>query len=368
VGEDETRKPGTLRDGYGRVIDYLRVSVTDRCNSRCFYCMPREGVPFIPASRILRYEEILLIADVFLRLGIRKIRITGGEPLVRKNVLFLLAELRKKRDLRELVLTTNGMALGEHARALKRAGVARVNVSLDTLNRDTFRSVTGQDGLVRVLDGIDAARDARLPVKLNVVAMRGVNDREFPDFVAFGIARGLAVRFIELMPQRYNSGFARELFVSTGEILGALEREFRLSPIEAGEGDAASGFYEVSKLEVPDREGSGIGSGSAAGPGVLNPKTDQSTDSIKPGRSTVVGMISPLSEPFCRRCNRVRIMADGTLKTCLFGEGGPNLKEMLRGGASGAEIEAAIIEAVHAKPESLHTGSHRDTAMHMTGG
>jgi cyclic pyranopterin phosphate synthase len=368
VGEDETRKPGTLRDGWGRVIEYLRVSVTDRCNSRCFYCMPREGVPFIPTSRILRYEEILLIADVFLRLGIKKIRITGGEPLVRKNVLFLLEELRKKRDLRELVLTTNGMALAEHARALKRAGVARVNVSLDTLNRDTFRSVTGQDGLARVLDGIDAARDAGLPVKLNVVAMRGVNDREFSDFVAFGIARGLAVRFIELMPQRYNSGFARELFVSTGEILVALEREFRLSPMETCEGDAASGFYEVTMREAPARGMPETAAEPLAAPDGPEQLAGRSTASIVAGRSTVVGMISPLSEPFCRRCNRVRIMADGTLKTCLFGEGGPNLKEMLSGGASGAEIEAAIIEAVRAKPESLHTGSHRDTAMHMTGG
>jgi GTP 3',8-cyclase len=335
VDENETRKTGALRDGCGRVIDYLRVSVTDRCNSRCFYCMPKEGVPFIPASAILRYEEILLLADVFIGLGVRKIRITGGEPLVRKNILFLLSELAKREGLGELVLTTNGMELGEHARALKGAGVARVNVSLDTLNRETFKTVTGRDGLERVLAGIDAARGAGLPVKLNVVAMRGVNDGEFPDFVAYGIAKGLPVRFIELMPQRYNSGFARELFVSTREILESLGGAFRLSPLGAEDGDAASGFFEAS---------------------------------TEPGRSTVVGMISPLSEPFCRQCNRVRLMADGTLKTCLFGEGGPNLKEMLEGGSSREAIEAAIVDAVRAKPESLRAGSPGHTAMHRTGG
>jgi cyclic pyranopterin phosphate synthase len=359
VGESDTRArvglPG-LRDGCGRVIDYLRVSVTDRCDSRCFYCMPREGVPFLPPDRILRYEEILFLADVFLGLGIRKIRVTGGEPLVRKNVLFLLGELGRKRGLEELVLTTNGLALGEHAEALARAGVARVNVSLDTLDRENFRSITGRDGLARVLAGIDAAREAGLPVKINVVAMRGVNDGEFRDFVAFGIERGFTVRFIELMPQRYNRHCARELFVSTGKILESLGGAYRIEPLGTDEGDAASGFYRATEP------------GADTVPGGPGPDADRASGSVKPGRSTVVGMISPLSEPFCRQCNRVRLTADGTLKTCLFGEGGPNLKEMLNSGASREEIETAVFEAVRVKPESLRSGSPRDTAMHMTGG
>jgi cyclic pyranopterin phosphate synthase len=347
VGESNTKLPGVLSDGCGRVIDYLRVSVTDRCNSRCLYCMPKEGVPFLPPSRILRYEEILLLADVFLGLGIKKIRITGGEPLIRKNVLFLLEELGKKRGLRELVLTTNGLTLGEHALALKRAGVKRVNVSLDTLRRETFRSITGQDGLEQVLAGIREARNAGLDVKINVVVMRGINDGEFRDFVAFGIGRGIPVRFIELMPQRYNGGFARELFVPTREILESIGGAYIIEPLGTDEGDAASGFYEVRERGSEPVPASGSG---------------------RPGRSTVVGMISPLSEPFCSRCNRVRLMADGTLKACLFGEGGPNLKELIRTGSSKEEIEAAIFEAIRVKPESLRYGSACDTVMHMTGG
>jgi cyclic pyranopterin phosphate synthase len=344
VGENDAR--GELRDGFDRVIDYLRVSVTDRCNSRCFYCMPAEGVPFIPPDRILRYEEILLLADVFLGLGVKKIRITGGEPLVRRNILFLLGELGRKKGLRELVLTTNGLALGEHAGALKRAGVARVNVSLDTLKGETFRSITGRDGLGRVLSGIDAARDAGLGVKINVVVMKGVNDGEVRDFVAFGIEKGLAVRFIELMPQRYNRGFARELFVSTGKIRESLEAGYRLKPLGTDAGDAASGLYEATEL----RPGP-----ASAGVRCVH-------------RGTMVGMISPLSDPFCRRCNRVRLTADGTLKSCLFGERGPNLKKLVEEGACRQEIEAAVLEVVRTKPENLRCGSPCDNAMHATGG
>jgi GTP 3',8-cyclase len=335
----ETR---SLRDGYGRLIDYLRVSVTDRCNSRCLYCMPREGVTFLEPGRILSYEQILLLADIFLGLGIRKIRITGGEPLIRKNILFLIEELGKKEALAELVLTTNGIRLAEHARALKRLGVRRVNVSLDTLERETFIRITGQDALNRVLEGVDAALDAGLQVKLNTVAMRGVNEGELPGFVAFALERGVPVRFIELMPQRYNRSFAGELFLPAREIIGRIGAVFSLGVLETGCGDAESGLYEArGKVD-------GVG---AAGP----------------GRSTTVGMISPMSEPFCRQCNRVRLMADGTLKTCLFGEEGPNLKDLLEGGATDERIEEAVLSAVRAKPRSLRSGAG-DTVMHRTGG
>jgi cyclic pyranopterin phosphate synthase len=221
--------------------------------------------------------------------------------------------------------------------------VARVNVSLDTLRAATFREITGRDGLGRVLSGIRAAREAGLGVKINVVAMRGVNDGEFRDFVAFGIENGFAVRFIELMPQRYNSGFARELFVSAGEIRDALVGAFRLDPRDVEGGDAASGFYKAT-----ERTGGRRGE--------------------NPGRSAVVGMISPLSDPFCRRCNRVRLTADGTLKSCLFGEGGPNLRELLETGAPTEEIETAILGVVRTKPKSLRHGSPCGNVMHATGG
>ncbi|UCB47165.1 MAG: radical SAM protein, partial [Spirochaetota bacterium] len=171
-----------LKDSHGRVIDYLRISVTDRCNMRCSYCIPEEGVKFIPSDEILRYEDILTLADIFIEMGIKKIRITGGEPLVRKDILFFIEKMGTK-PIKELVLTTNGILLGEFAQGLKDAGVERVNVSLDSLNRNTYRRITRTDSLPRVIEGIRKAYDSGLKVKVNVVAMKGINDGEFLNFV-----------------------------------------------------------------------------------------------------------------------------------------------------------------------------------------
>ncbi len=222
-----------LLDGCGRVIDYLRISVTDRCNFRCFYCMPGYGVAFIPARHILRYEEMLRIADVLIEMGIRKVRITGGEPLVRKNILFLFRELGKRGALSELVLTTNGAGLAEHAGPLKQAGVNRVNVSLDSLDPKTFERITGLDCHDRVMRGIETSREHGLKVKLNVVTMKGVNDTGFGDFVKFGIDKDVDISFIEVMPQVYNTRFAGDLFMPSDMVREKIQKVYTLTPIHS---------------------------------------------------------------------------------------------------------------------------------------
>jgi cyclic pyranopterin phosphate synthase len=321
-----------LKDNYNRAIDYLRISVTDRCNLRCIYCMPEEGVKFIPCSKILRYEEIVRLSDIFIEMGIRKIRITGGEPLLRENILFLIRELGKK-PVDELVLTTNGILLSRFAERLLQSGVKRVNVSLDSLNRETFRAVTRHDGLGEVLRGVEEARQAGLLLKINVVAMRGINDEEFLDFVQFGLQRNLPLRFIEVMPQFYSEAVVQKRFIGAEDILERIRKKHRVTPLESRVPGSVERLYRIDKTDFQ------------------------------------FGIIGAITEPFCSRCNRVRLMANGIVKTCLFGPEGPNLKTMLLEGATENDIKKAIRAVIMEKPEkhSLDESSG-DLVMHKVGG
>lgn len=326
-------KGGVLKDNEGRIIDYLRISVTDRCNFRCFYCMPQDRVPFFPSNDILRYEEIIYIADIFIEMGIRKIRITGGEPLIRRNILFLFEELGKLKNLSELTLTTNGTGLLEYAGGLKQAGVRRVNVSLDSLNRETYKRITGVDDFERVIQGIDVSKDLGLKLKLNVVAMKGINSDEFPDFVKFAVEKEVDIRFIEVMPQVYNNHIAEDIYMPSKVIQEKIEEVYRLEPMPASGPSSTAAVYRVE------------GSGSA------------------------VGLISPLSHSFCSQCNKVRLMPDGCLKTCLFGREGINLKILLKKGMEKKEIKKEIVKEVRKKPQKYYLKKGKvNLVMHRVGG
>jgi cyclic pyranopterin phosphate synthase len=321
-----------MRDRFGRRIYYLRISVTDRCNMRCRYCMPN-GFSFLPHDYLMSYEQILKLAEIFVELGIRKIRITGGEPLIRNNIMFLIESLGRMRGLDELTLTTNGLKLGEYSRSLKEAGVRRVNVSLDSLNRKTFKEITGTDFFDVVVNGIRRARNEGLSVKINVVALRGINDKEFKDFIEFGLKYGCSVRFIEVMPTRYGSEYLSGSYVACDEIIKSLSTHYQLIPLIEQSSEAVERLYGIE------------------------------------GRSIRIGFISPLSKPFCSRCNRLRLTPEGILKTCLFGEDGPNLKALLDKEIPDEEIKRIIRREVYNKPlrYSLGDGSLR-VIMNRIGG
>jgi cyclic pyranopterin phosphate synthase len=322
-----------LRDGYGRVIDYLRISVTDRCNLRCFYCMPACGIPFLPHENILSYEELLRIVDIFLELGIRKIRITGGEPLVRKNILYLMDELGSRLPLEELTLTTNGTMLAECVDNLYKAGIRRVNVSLDTLDRKRYERVAGADLFPLVLEGIETARSREMHVKLNVVAIKGVNDHEFAEFVQFGIEKKIDVRFIEVMPHSGNADIARDIYISSERIFDKIHKRFSLRRAQNAARSTTARSFTVGESGVK------------------------------------VGFISAVSHPFCAHCNKVRLMPDGTFRTCLFSDSGVNLKEVIVHGGSDEEIEAEIRTAVMQKPFQHRLSEMSNTLiMHRVGG
>lgn len=327
--EDRTM-PAKLIDTFGRKIDYLRLSVTDRCNLRCRYCMPAGGVDFIEHSRILSYEQIEILVRAFVELGIRKVRITGGEPLIRKDVGLLFNALGAY--VSELTLTTNGTRLSDYAAVLIESGVRRVNISLDTLQRETYRYITGRDSLSSVLEGIETAGKYGLKIKLNTVVMRGVNDNELTHLIAFAGLHACDIRFIEMMPQEHTGDFYQDAFVSSSDVQKIVSETFELSPIPAG-GSSTEDLYQID------------------------------------GSSVKVGFISPMSHPFCHRCNKLRLLPNGMLKTCLFGEGDINLKEMLEEGFSINKIKNEIRQAVSRKPASYRlVADKRDLIMHRTGG
>jgi GTP 3',8-cyclase len=312
-----------LVDPLGRPVTYLRISVTDRCNLRCGYCMPDEGVSPIPHADVLRYEEILAVVRAARSLGLDRFRITGGEPLVRQGVLWLLERLAAEGA--PVSLTTNGILLDRFARDLAGAGLRRINVGLDTLRGDRFRRITGTDGLAIVLRGIDAARaEGIAPLKVNVVVMRGVNDDEVGEFIDWGRRERLDVRFIEFMPVR-----GEDLFVSLEPFIASVGGSGELEPAAVESGGPARSF----------RYRDGVGT---------------------------VGFIMPRTKPFCAACNRLRLTADGTLLPCLFSREGIPLRDALR---SGGDIAALIRKAVEAKPEghNLKMRLHR-YGMHALGG
>lgn len=304
-----------LQDALGRRISSLRISLTDRCNLRCRYCMPEDGVKFIEHAEILRYEEITRLIQIALQLGISKIRLTGGEPLVRKGVLDFIRHVGHLPGLQALTLTTNGILLARYALELREAGINYLNISLDTLNPKKFYAMTRSAQLDAVLQGIQKAKDAGFPlIKINVVSVRGFNDDELFDFVNFANEYELIVRFIEYMPFSGNE-WQQEGFIPSEELQARLEERYPLIPHHDSPSAAAKTYH------IPGHKGS-------------------------------IGFISAVSKSFCDRCNRLRLTSDGYLRPCLHGPIEIDVKGPIRRGARDEEIIALFREAIAKKPES----------------
>ncbi|HEX8136445.1 MAG TPA: GTP 3',8-cyclase MoaA [Pyrinomonadaceae bacterium] len=311
---------GLLKDSYGRQIRDLRVSVTDRCNFRCFYCLPHGEPPIAPKEQMLSFEEIEYAADIFVALGIEKIRLTGGEPMMRRDIETLIRKLSAlKPRLQDLALTTNGYFLPGRALSLKEAGLDRVTISLDSLRRDMFRRMTGVDVLERVLEGVAEARRAGLtPIKINAVIVRGHNEEEVADFAAFAREHDLSMRFIEFMPLDSGHDWSRADVVSGREIYRRINERFPLKPLAVRRGSETSSRY-----------------------------------SFADGAPGEIGIIAPVTEPFCGACSRIRLTADGQIRTCLFSTVEHSLRDQLRSNASRREI-VEFIESVVMKKEPRH--------------
>jgi cyclic pyranopterin phosphate synthase len=327
----------SLVDRYGRSVDYVRISVTDRCDFRCVYCMA-EDMSFVPRAEVLSLEEIYQVARVFTELGVRKIRLTGGEPLVRNNVMSLVERLGQLRGLNELALTTNGSQLTRFAVPLREAGVKRVNISLDTLQHGKFRSITRTGDLGQVMSGIDAARAAGFErIKLNAVILNGRNDDEVLDLAGYALDNGMDISYIEEMPLGLIDEHDRALsFCSSEDVRDKLASRYKLTPVDDTTG-GPSRYYSVG------------------------------------GYNNRVGFISPHSHNFCHLCNRVRVTVEGRLLLCLGNEHSADLRAVLRRpGAGEEELRSAIIAAMDLKPEQHHFDLEAEPEilrfMNMTGG
>ncbi len=306
------KKFGLLKDAHNRTIKDLRISLTDRCNFRCFYCLPHGEPTWAKREKLLTFEELERVAKVFVGLGIDKIRLTGGEPLIRRDVPLLVEKLaRLKPALADIALTTNGYDLAKHAAALKAAGLDRITISLDSLRPERFAEITGVDALDRTIAAIDLARTMGFdPVKVNSVIVRGRNDDEVADLARFAREFGISMRFIEFMPLDSGHDWSREMVVSGREILHSIEAEFPLEP--AG----ARGTSTASRYRFAD------------------------------GAPGEIGIIAPVSEPFCGACSRIRLTADGQIRTCLFSQEEHDLRGPIRSGASDEELAEVIRDAV----------------------
>jgi cyclic pyranopterin phosphate synthase len=308
-----------LADRFSRPITYLRISVTDRCNLRCVYCMPEAGLAWIPKPEILTFEEIATIVEAGASIGVRSIRLTGGEPLVRRDLDGLVRLLAAIPGIDDIALSTNGLLLDEQAEALAVAGVSRANISLDTLREERFFAIARRPGLARVLAGIDAAIAAGMaPIKLNCVVMRGQNDDEVADFAQLSRERPVHVRFIEVMPVEENAALQRDSYVSADEILDRVRALGDIEPVPGPGGNGPARYFAF------------------------------------PGAPGTVGVISPLSHDYCERCNRVRLSADGRLRLCLFGEQHIDFRTALRAGASRDDLAALFRGGMLIKPERHH--------------
>ncbi|HIT91001.1 MAG TPA: GTP 3',8-cyclase MoaA [Candidatus Merdenecus merdavium] len=302
-----------MKDQYGRNIDYIRVSVTDRCNLRCQYCMPAEGIEMASHDSILRYDEIIRICKILAELGVKKIKITGGEPLVRKDIIELIADIKKITGIEQVTITTNAINLKKQMKHLVEVGIDGINISLDTLNRSLFKEITRRDELPRVLEGIEEAlKYDQVPIKINCVPL-GRKEQNIEDIAAFAKDHPIHVRFIEMMPIGMGKDYH---FLSEEEILKQLSKTYgTFTPYEGTLGNGPSHYYQVEDFQ---------------------------------GK---IGFISAMSHKFCHNCNRVRLTSGGFLKTCLQFETGSDLKQLLRGGASDEEIKEAIINTIHNKPK-----------------
>src|SRR2546428_7493164 len=330
---------GQLADSYGRRIKSMRISITDKCNFRCTYCMPAEGLPWLKKAEILSYEEIERIARVAISIGIEQIRLTGGEPLVRRDIPELVRQLRKIEGLRSLSLTTNGILLKQQAKALAEAGLTRINVSLDSLVREKFAKLTRRDQFDRVLEGLEEVEKypSIRPIKINAVAIRGFSEDEALDFVQFARKKSFVMRWIEFMPLDADQIWRKEDILTGGEIKTIIEAAYGpLVPITTGDPSETARRYTFSD---------GIGE---------------------------VGFINPVSEPFCSTCDRIRLTADGQLRTCLFATEETDLRAILRSGSDDEAIAHTIREAVWHKELKHYIGDKRfkraNRSMSMIGG
>jgi len=315
-----------LKDNFFRVIDYLRLSITDRCNLRCVYCMPAEGVEHARHKDILSYEEIVRVVKIAAGLGVRKVRITGGEPLTRKNIAFLVSELKKISGIEDISMTTNGVLLGERAEELAAAGLDRVNVSIDSFKPDVYGNITRGGSLDKVKHGLYEAVKAGLePVKINMVPIRGINDDEIMDFAALTLHSSYHVRFIEFMPSGTGDLWSPDKYIPVDEIRKTIEAIAPLSPVRARRNGPSKYF------RLKDAKG-------------------------------VVGFISAVTHHFCGDCNRLRLTSDGKLRPCLFSETEIDLRSAMRNGAPDAEIERLLRLAVSVKPRGHNIGRQNPEA------
>jgi len=306
------QKTSTKKDSYGKVVDYLRLAVTDRCNLRCIYCMPPEGIPRLSHEDILSYEELLRLVAIARSLGISKIRITGGEPLVRKGIISFVRRLIDVAAPGEVTMTTNGVLLADMANDLFQAGIKRINISLDTLKPDRFREITRRDAFYDVIRGIEKAMEVGFhPVKLNVVVMKGINDDEVEDLARLTLKEPLHVRFIEFMP--FGGEEWEKRFLPAGEIIERLKSVGELEPTISVRSNGPAQYMRFRQ---------GIGK---------------------------IGIISPMTHHFCNSCNRLRLTPEGSLRTCLFSKEEIKLGKFLRGGASDGEIAKVILDALKSK-------------------
>ncbi|QDU81723.1 Cyclic pyranopterin monophosphate synthase [Polystyrenella longa] len=327
-----------LTDTFGRQHNNLRISVTDRCNLRCFYCMPADNVQFMDRKHLLTFEEIEQFVRMVVKVGVNKIRITGGEPLVRKDLHLLIAELHKIPELIDIGITTNAMLLPEQAHLLKEAGLSRVNISLDALSPEKFKQITRREGYEKTLEGIQAAQDAGFdPIKINAVSVRGVTEEEIVPFGEFARKTGLEIRFIEFMPLDAENAWEREKVLFAHEIIEKLSTE--IMPLEPTGNNAPTA--PATEFQFAD----GIGK---------------------------IGFISSVSRPFCQNCNRFRLTADGKMRNCLFSLEETDIKSLLRAGASEEEVLAAVRGSIHDKKEGHEINTARfiqpDRPMHSIGG
>ncbi len=333
-----------MKDSHGRVIDYLRISLTDRCNFRCIYCMPEKGVQQMTHEEILRIEEVEELVHIAAGIGIRSIRLTGGEPLVRKGVVDLVDAITKTPGIENVSMTTNGVLLPRMAEDLKRAGLSRVNISLDTLDPDQFHMVTRVGYLEDTLAGIDAALAAGFdPVKINAVTVRSLN-QDFLGFARLSVDRPLHVRFIEYMPVGESSGFdgcgwGKKDVIPSEELLETINahaREEGMDELVPAGSDRPIGWGPARYYEFPGAKGT-------------------------------VGFISPLSRHFCSECNRIRLTADGKIRPCLFSDTEYDVKSALREGGDDA-VRAVLFEALGAKPDEHHDKVGTERGMSQIGG
>ncbi len=320
-----THLPPPLIDGFGRVHNNLRISVTDRCNIRCFYCMPAENVVFMQRSQLLNFEEIERFVRIVAPLGVNKLRLTGGEPLVRSDLDVLVKMLVEIPGIKDVGLTTNGILLADQAQRLREAGLRRINISLDALSPERFREITRRDGYEQVRAGIDAAKAAGFdPIKINAVAIRGVTEDEVVPFGELARETGLEIRFIEYMPLDADNAWERDKVLFAGEIIDTLSAAIRpLVPLPTNDPSAPATEFEFDD---------GIGR---------------------------IGFIASVSRPFCQSCNRFRLTADGKLRNCLFSLEETDIRALIRGGAPNEEIVQAVRDSISAKWEGHEINTAR---------